>query len=191
MNKTHCGASWIRTGPFACALVSWHAHSREIRAYLAHRLADPFVADDLLQEVFLRTLRQGERFCRVENQRAWLFEVARNAVTDQARLGKPQVPLSGDLVQETEALEPIDTLTQCMERVLTELAEPDAEVIRRCDLEGMKLQTFADLHQLTLPAVKSRVQRARRRLRELMIENCQVRFDEAGRVCCYVPREST
>jgi len=183
-----CGASFVTTGPFACALVAWRAHHRELKAYLAHRLADPASADDLLQDVFLRTLRQGEAFCRIENQRAWLFEVARNAVTDYLRLAKPQVPLPDDLIHEVADAEPVDALAGCMERVLRELCEADADVIKHCDLGGMKLQAYADSRGLTLPGVKSRIQRARRRMRDLIVRNCQVRFDDGGRVCCHVPR---
>ena len=41
---------------------------------------------------------------------------------------------------------------------------------------------------LTLPAAKSRVQRARKRLKAQLVTACQVRLDEAGKVCCFVPR---
>lgn len=184
----HCGTSFIAAGPLACALVAWRAHHREIKAYLVHRLSDPATADDLLQDVFLSTVRQGQAFCRIDNQRAWLFEVARNAVTDQLRAAKPHVELPEDLTQEAVQPEPVDALADCMEHVLGELAETDADVIRRCDLQGMKLQAYADARGLTLPGVKSRIQRARRRMRNMMVRNCQVQLDEAGRVCCHVPR---
>ena len=41
---------------------------------------------------------------------------------------------------------------------------------------------------LSLPGAKSRVQRARQRLREQLSAACQVKFDGAGQVCCFVPR---
>jgi RNA polymerase sigma-70 factor, ECF subfamily len=46
-------------------------------------------AEDLLQNVFLKALRQGRRFCSVENGRAWLFQVARNALADGLRAPPP------------------------------------------------------------------------------------------------------
>lgn len=178
----------MTTGPFACAMKAWHQHQREIKGYLAHRLSDPALADDLLQDVFLQAMREGRAFCTLDNPRAWLFQVARNAVVDHLRRAKHQVPLPEDLVDETEPPDPLDDLTGCMGRVLNELSAEDAEVIRECDLKGLKLQTYANLHGLSLPAVKSRIQRARLRMRELLTRNCQVNFDDAGRVCCHVPR---
>lgn len=114
--------------------------------------------------------------------------MARNALIDHLRLTKASVPLPEDLMEEEPVIAPVDARAERLERVLSELPEDDCEIIRRCDLEGMKLQTYGDVHALTLPAVKSRIQRARQRMREIMTRNCQVRFDDAGQVCCHVPR---
>ena len=178
----------MTTPPFACALTAWRQHQSELKGYLLHRLSDPVLADDLLQDVFLKAMRQGAAFCALENPRAWLFQVARNAVADQFRLAKDYVPLAEDLTDDEDVTEPVDALVGCMERVLTELPDADGDVIRQCDLQGMTLQRYADARGLTLPAVKSRIQRARQRMRERMILVCQVQFDEAGSVCCHVPR---
>ena len=52
-------------------------------------MADPGDGDDLLHDLFLRSLRQGGAFCQVENARAWLFAVARNLVIDYQRRLRP------------------------------------------------------------------------------------------------------
>ncbi len=182
------GDAGTSPSPFACALAAWREHRAGIRRYLAHRASDPHLADDLVQETFLKAMRQGARFCAIGNPRAWLFEVARNALVDHARREKASVALPEDLADETETGAPVDALAGCLERTLCELGPEDGDVIRRCDLDGMKLQAYALAHGLTLPAVKSRIQRARRRLRERMVRDCQVRFDEAGQVCCHAPR---
>ena len=51
----------------ACALRAWHEHQSELKGHLIHRLADPPLAEDLLQEVFLKALREGESFCTLKN----------------------------------------------------------------------------------------------------------------------------
>ena len=56
---------------------------------------------------------------------------------------------------------------------------------------GERIGSFADAALrlgLSLPAAKSRVQRARLRLRAQLAEACQVTFDDKGKVCCFVPR---
>lgn len=188
-SPAHTTASPAQTtaGPFACAANAWREHQSELRGYLIHRLADPALAEDLLQDVFVKALRQGGRFCALDNPRAWLFQVARNALADHLRLAKANLPLPDDLADEAPEIAPIDALAECMAQVLSELPRGDRDLLERCDLEGMTLQAYADGHGLGLPAVKSRIQRARRRMREVMALRCQVRFDDAGQVCCHRP----
>ena len=172
-----------------CHNTAWRQHKAELRAFLVSRAGGVAEADDLLQEVFLKALLHGKAFCQLDNPRAWLFHVARNLLVDRLRLSKEQVPLPDDLAADT-ALEllPVDLLSHCLPRVLTELSPEDREVILLCDMQGMTQKDFAKLHGLSLPAAKSRVQRARVRLRSQLAEACQVKFDKQGKVCCFVPR---
>jgi RNA polymerase sigma-70 factor (ECF subfamily) len=135
-----------------------------------------------------KALRQDEKFCQIENARAWLSEVVRNAIADRLRLKKDQVELPEDLAQVTDEPAAVDSLAACLPRALSELSEEDREAITLCDLEGLNQEDYARMKGLTLPGAKSRVQRARKRLREHLSEACQVRFDAAGKVCCFVPR---
>lgn len=177
------------TSAFSCLNRAWRAHRTEIGVFLGRRVSDQAESDDLLQDVFMRALLLGRSFCDLDNPRAWLFQVARNMLIDRFRLSREQVPLPDDLSADTVPQQDVvDTLTQCLPRVLTELSPEDREAITLCDLNGMTQQAFAARTGLSLPAAKSRVQRARRRLREQMLSACQVRFDEDGKVCCFVPR---
>lgn len=173
-----------------CLMTAWHRHEGELRAWLRGRMGNPHDAEDLLQELFLKAMRQDKKFCEIGNARAWLFEVARNAIVDRLRLKKEQVELPEDLAQESEELATIDSLAACLPRALAELDEDDREALTLCDLEGLNQADYARLKGLTLPGAKSRVQRARKRLREHLSSACQVRFDAAGKVCCFVPRKS-
>ena len=53
-------------------MTAWHAHETELQRWLTRHLNDPVAAQDLLQDVFIKALRQGRRFCDVANARAWL-----------------------------------------------------------------------------------------------------------------------
>ncbi len=176
---------------FECVLRAWEAHERELLGFLILRAPDHHAAEDLLQEVFLKAMRQGQGFCALENPRAWLFQVARNALIDAARLTKPQVELPEDLVASgSEEWAPVDELDACMARQLPALDPDDRHILEACDLQGHTVRAYAEAHGLTLAAAKSRLLRARKRLRERLIESCQIRFDEAGQVCCHRPRDS-
>jgi RNA polymerase sigma-70 factor (ECF subfamily) len=171
-----------------CVMAAWHQHEAELRGWLRHRLRNPVDAEDVLQDVFLKAMRQGERFCAISNARAWLYEVARNALADRLRLARNTVELPEDLSAEAGEAAAIDSLAACLPRVLSELSPEDREAITLCDLEGMPQEEFARRKGLSLPGAKSRVQRARKRLRQQLTLACQVRLDAAGQVSDFVPR---
>lgn len=173
-----------------CIIEAWQKHESELRRYLRHRTGSDAEGDDLLQEVFLRALRQKNGLCGIDNPRAWLFATARNLLIDRLRLAKEQVELPEDLALEpTEEPAPVDGLVHCLPRVLAELSAQDREAITLCDIEGMTQQAFARHLGISLPAAKSRVQRARARLKARLSEACRVQFDKSGSVAAFVPRQ--
>lgn len=172
-----------------CLTDAWNAHETELRRFLRHRARSEAEGDDLLQDVFLRAMRQPNGLCGIDNPRAWLFHAARNLLIDRVRLTKVQVQLPEDLAAEVEPAPPaVDGLAQCLPRVLSELSAEDRDAITCCDIEGMTQKDYAARIGLGLPAAKSRVQRARARLKAHLTEACQVKFDDSGEVCCFVPR---
>lgn len=171
-----------------CIQQSWSAHERELLQFLRRRLENLDDAEDLLQELFIRLLQQGNDFCSVRQPRAWLFQVARNALIDRQRVKRPLVELPPELPKPEVQRAAIELMESCVWRNLQELSDEEREVIRACDLLGMRQKIYAEQHGLSLPATKARLQRARRKLRELIVHNCQVRFDETGKVCCHKPR---
>ncbi|WP_281985060.1 sigma-70 family RNA polymerase sigma factor [Azonexus hydrophilus] len=172
-----------------CLSRAWRETRGELLGWLRHRLDSEAEADDLLQEVFLRALRQGDAFCTLDNPRAWLFQVARNALTDRLRSNRPPSELSDDLAAtESELPATVDQLTQCLPRVLGELSAADRLAIELCDIAGQPQQVLAEKLGISLSGAKSRLQRARQRLKVRLIEGCQVCFDAEGQVAGFVPR---
>lgn len=171
-----------------CLLDAWSSHEAELRGWLKHRLGNAVDAEDMLQDLFIKAMRQGEKFCALSNARAWLFEVGRNAISDHLRLQREMIELPDDLASEAEETATVDSLTACLPRVLSELSAENREAITLCDLEGLPQEEYARRKGLSLPGAKSRVQRARKRLREQLTQSCQVRLDAAGQVDDFVPR---
>ena len=172
-----------------CVNDAWERHEGELFRFLRHRTHSDGEAQDVLQDVFLRALRQKNGLCGIDNPRAWLYTTARNLLIDRLRMTREQVPLPEDLAAELATeLAPVDGLSQCLPRVLSELSPQDREAITLCDIEGMTQQDYAIRIGLSLPAAKSRVQRARVRLKAHLMEVCQVSFDATGQVEGFVPR---
>ncbi len=172
---------------FDCVLKAWRAHEAELLGYLSRQLHDTSLAQDVLQEVFLKSMRAGQGFCQLDSPRAWLYKVARTTLVDHTRSAKPLVELPDDLIAPTdEPRPPVDALDACLTRNLARLDEADRAIVQACDLQGQTVRDYAQTHGLNLSAAKSRLLRARQRLRQHLVANCGVQFDASGQVCCHV-----
>ncbi|MBS9403948.1 sigma-70 family RNA polymerase sigma factor [Halomonas sp. TRM85114] len=169
-----------------CIEVAWDAHHGELRGFLLKHCGNREAADDLLQGVYTKALAHRTRFCQLDSPRAWLFRVARHQSMDEwRRTGRlidgepPEIP-----VDDTSPA-PLESLAGCIDRALPHLSSEDRDILQRCDLEGSRQADYAEDHGLGLPATKARLRRARQRLRERLIEQCDIAFDAEGRVCCH------
>lgn len=170
------------------AFTLWSQHEAELRAFLQRQLPQEDDLDDVMQELFIKLLRHAEQLVQVQQPRAWLFRVARNALTDRYRTHKSHDPLSDEIQSSSLTKDPVANLEACLVRNLQELPEAERTIIEACDVYGMRQADFASRYGLTLVATKARLRRARQHLRKSIQQNCQVRYDESGRVCCHVPR---
>ncbi len=174
------------TLPYRCVLRAWRAHQSELFYFLMNRASDRQRAEDVIQDVFLKALRAGDTFCALDDARAWLFHVARNALIDTWRRDKPWVELPEDLALEPEETQaPIDSLDVCLRRQIKNLTIEDQAIIQACDIQGQTVPQFAQMYGLNLSAAKARLRRARGRLRTHLITRCDIHFDERGAVCCH------
>jgi len=169
-----------------CVHHAWNNHQHELRNFLRRQLGDAHWADDLLQDVFVKALADHSTFCQLKNTRAWLYRVAKNRLIDFQRSYKYHAEVSDCYPAETYEPSPLENLSKCLPPILKNLSADDQEIIELCDLEGLHQAKYARLNDLSLVAAKSRIQRARKRLKNRLLTGCQIGFDERGCVCCFV-----
>jgi RNA polymerase sigma-70 factor (ECF subfamily) len=176
---------------FPCAIQAWAEHEDAlVRWLLKETDGNKALCEDILQEVFIKLLQQREAFCGVKNTQAWLITVARHLLIDYQRRDR-YLPLDDalPLAEEETELVVVDLLAHsCLPRVLSELDENDRYIIQQCDIHGIKQNEFAQQHGLSLSATKSRLRRARLKLKQKIETACQVQLDENEQVCCFTPR---
>lgn len=184
--------------------VEWAETLRRIRAFVANRTGDPELAADITQDVVVRSIATGA-LERVDDVTAWLYRSARNAVIDHHRTRRPSLPLpDADRWPDPDARRWSDPATspddpngpnaatrelaRCLQPLLTRLPPDSRDALTRVDLEGQTHQQAADQLGISVSGMKSRVQRARRRLRDQVTSCCTVQLDHAGAVSDYRPR---
>lgn len=166
---------------------AWAATTRSIRAFVAGRVGWGDV-DDITQDILVRILRSDTPAVTAHTSPAWLFTVARNAVIDHYRtrravttaLGDPDtLPEPHDEAQPHEALQ---EAARCLRPAVATLPDRYRQAVELVDLDGMTQVAAASLVGISVPGMKSRVQRGRRMLAETLATWCRVYLDESGLV---------
>ncbi len=120
-------------------------------------------AEDVTAETFLRVLRRSGDVRAEGAFRTWVFRIARNLCIDRMRQQK-LVELPADARDESP--EGSTALRVTVQRALAELPVEYREPLVLCDLEEMPAREAADILKISVPALKSRLYRGRRALRD-------------------------
>jgi RNA polymerase sigma-70 factor (ECF subfamily) len=167
----------------------WTQFAPPLRAFLARRVPAGIDPDDLLQDVFVRVVRHLGTLRGTDRPEAWLFQIARNALRDtlrarQRRDGRTD-PLEIDLPAEPDmaALRQAEgELAPCLTPMITRLAEPYRTAIELTSLQGLTQADAARHAGISVSGMKSRVQRGREQLRQMLVTCCQIDVDVRGGV---------
>jgi len=173
-----------------CIIDAWEKHESELRGFINKHIVDVHHSEDLLQETFIKAIRQGTKFCNLENPRAWLYRVTRNQLIDHQRRHKNYDEIDENISYEEIEIPAIETLSACLPKALEALNKHDREALIACDIDGMSQIAFAQKTGLGLSATKSRIRRARKKLKEKLNSLCNIKYDETGNVCSYLPSKN-
>ena len=167
---------------------SWDQAFERLRAFIAVRVGDDDVAADIAQDVLVRNIAAGA-LDRVDNPTAWLYRSARNAVIDHYRTRHRHDPLDelGDRWPEPELADDrpnaaVRDLAGCLRPLAAQLPEIYREALDRVDLAGQSHHDAAVELGISTSGMNSRVQRARRQLKDLLTSCCAVQVDRLGTV---------
>lgn len=120
-------------------------------------------AEDATAETFLRVLRRSAELRADGAFKTWLFRIARNLCIDKLRQHKllelpPDTPLEGS--------EERTTLRVTVHAALNQLPQEYQDPLVLCDLEDLSAQEAANILEISVPALKSRLYRGRKALRD-------------------------
>ena len=146
-------------------------------------LGAPQPAEDATQEAFISAFRHIEKF-RGGMFRSWLLRIASNACYDELRRRKsrPAVSIDEPRGEDDRAIDPPSgsptmeehaeqmELRGALEAALARLPADQRLAIVLCDVQGLDYAEIAVVMQCSLGTVKSRINRARGKMRTLMLE---------------------
>jgi RNA polymerase sigma-70 factor, ECF subfamily len=140
----------------------------------------PADAEDLVQETYLKAFRAADQFAPGTNLRAWLFTILHNTARNRARdRARESVTVDSDAVDQAadapsyglstpvatpEALLLRETLTPELQAAVDELPEAFRQAVWLRDVEEFSYAEIADMLNIPVGTVMSRISRGRRML---------------------------
>jgi len=150
---------------------------REFLAFLQKRVGDRAVAEDILQEAFVRGLPKLESLQQEESAVAWFYRLLRNAVIDHYRRraagDRKLEAFATELEQHVEPeAEVRGVVCRCVGSLASTLKPEYAEALQRVELDGLAVKDYAQEAGITGNNAAVRVFRAREALRKQVTRSC-------------------
>lgn len=173
----------------------WREFHKRLHAFISGRVQSASEADDIVQEVFVRIHKNIAKIQNEDRMAAWIFQITRNAITDQYRARSGAESLEPDFEppmpqNDGSNLRELAELSGCIEPMLGALPDRYRDALKLTDLGGMGQREAAERSHISVSGMKSRVQRGRLQLKELILQCCQVELNHQGRIVDYSVRES-
>jgi RNA polymerase sigma factor (sigma-70 family) len=159
----------------AARLVDSH---RQFLAFLERRLGDRALAEDILQDAFVKSIEKAETIREDESAVAWFYRLLRNAIVDYHRRGSVRGRalelLAGEMKDAVEPPPEIHgAICACVGELAANLKPEYAEAIRRVELEDAPVAEYAGEAGITANNAAVRVFRAREALRKQVKASCK------------------
>ena len=171
----------------------WEDFSVPLKKFIAKRVRNEYDTEDILQEIFCKIHDHIEELKDKSKLHAWIYQISRNAIIDYYRTKKDTVELADFPALDTSTMdsEIYHELGDCLETMLRHLPEKYRVAIILTEFEQLPQKELAKQLGLSLSGAKSRVQRARSKLRELLLGCCHIEFDRFGHIAGYRHKRST
>ncbi len=156
----------------------------KLHSFIQSRVGDKAVADDILQDVFIKIDSRIDTLKDSSKIQSWIYQITRNAIIDHFRTRKTTEELSYELAaSETDDIEKArQTLEDCLMPMIQNLPEPYRQALMLSEIEGLTQKQLAEKQDISLSGAKSRVQRGRAKVKDMLLECCRFEFDHQGKV---------
>lgn len=170
----------------------WDAFHAPLQQFIRRRVSDEATAEDVLQDVFLKIHQHMETLKDVKKLEGWIYQITRNTIIDSYRSSRPTTTFDAvevlDLPEELPDDDVVSELLPCVRAMVRSLPEMDRQALVLTEYQGLTQKEMAERLGLSFSGAKSRVQRAREKLKQQLLECCHFELDRRGHIIDYQPR---
>ncbi|MFC1859759.1 RNA polymerase sigma factor [Thermodesulfobacteriota bacterium] len=170
----------------------YHKYYERVRKFILVLVKDEWVADDLIQETFIKVQKNLHQLREASKLSSWIFKIAYNLCQDHFRKVSQSSKNEQVLTGKKEILaEPLfqkefeqHQMGECVQDKIRLLPESYQTVLVLYDLMGFSHQEIAEILDISVENVKVRLHRARKKLKMILEENCRFEVDERNVLVC-------
>ncbi|MGF1754257.1 RNA polymerase sigma factor SigZ [Vibrio makurazakiensis] len=165
----------------------WAEYHASLKSFLHSKVANAHDAEDLLQEVLIKTHTNLKTITDSSKIKPWLFQIANNTIIDfYRRNGRHNDLVAEDLwYQEEDEEQVIDDLSLCLLPFIKQLPKADSELLIAIEIEEIAQKDYAEKNGINYSTLKSRVKQSRGKLHNLFNRCCDFSLDSQGNIMDY------
>jgi RNA polymerase sigma-70 factor, ECF subfamily len=166
----------------------WEEFNIGLKRFILKHVQDEVSAEDILQDVFLKIHTRIGSLRASEKLQSWIYQIARNAIIDFYRVHRfttdiPEVAY----VPEDPFDDVVSDLLPYIKELVDSLPYDYRQALILTEYEGLTQKELAERLGISISGAKSRVQRARAKVKQMLLDCCHFQLDRLGGIIDYEP----
>ncbi|MFZ6012502.1 MAG: sigma-70 family RNA polymerase sigma factor, partial [Bacteroidota bacterium] len=163
------------------ATIAWDDLYHELVSFVHRKTKDKATAEDIVQDVFVKVHTRAGQLKEAEKISAWIYQITRNAVVDHFRsVSRTVAPVNVRWEEDQQDFN--DCVATCLTKLMTTLPEKYRIPLELTEIQNLSQYELAERLNITYAGARSRVQRARKMLRDKLDALYVVKTDAYGNV---------
>lgn len=157
--------------------------------FFRKRVPGLFIAEDILQDVFIKAHLNIDKVNDQTKVKRWLFQIARNSIVDYYRSERKKETIIEEIEDRDTSYEEdaYKKLQASVLEMIKQLPFKYGQALFHVDYRGYKQKELAQKLNISYSCAKVRVQRARKLMKEIYEKCCHFEYDINGKVIDYHP----
>jgi len=179
----------------------WIKVYNKLSGYISKHTKNKDDVKDIIQDTFIKVKTKIDTLKNPAKVESWIFQIARNTMNDYFRDQKKshenedyqeEISIEPNAFEEEEIKIKIQTreFSEYAGFIVSELPEKYRKAVYMADIEGLSMKEVADELNISVSGAKSRVQRGRKMIKEIILKCCEVNTDKYGNIVDYETRNS-
>jgi len=158
----------------------WNEFSESLKRFILSRVKNEELANDLLQEVFIKIHLKVASIKKQESIKSWVFTITNNVILDYFKKNSKSTIITTEIPAIADNSEKEHSAIDCLKPLIKNLPSTYSEAMYLSEIKGLKQAEVAKRLHISLSGAKSRIQRGRNLLKQGFVDCCDYKLNESG-----------